>query len=91
MTLLKLILAVLPMAAATVHVRTGPQTAPAATPPRIAPRPRRDLRAAWSLDPVTGRLVCRWTGDDAAPGARCAVAALPRRPVSAPGGLRLVA
>ncbi|GJD55488.1 hypothetical protein [Methylobacterium dankookense] len=91
MSLLKLILAVLPMAAATAPIRTGRRTVPAASPPRTQPLPRRDLRAAWSLDPVTGRLVCRWNGGDAAPGARCTVAALPRRPVPAPAALRLAA
>ena len=62
MTLLNLILAVLPVAAAP-RVRTGPKaarmvTAPLAeAQPRVLTLPRRDLRAVWNLDPATGRLV----------------------------------
>ncbi|BAQ48787.1 MULTISPECIES: hypothetical protein [Methylobacterium] len=32
------------------------------------------LRASWSLDPETGRPVCRWTTDDEGGPARCPVA-----------------
>ncbi|KTS38800.1 hypothetical protein NS228_00900 [Methylobacterium indicum] len=37
------------------------------------PVPKAVLRATWSLDPETGRPVCRWSTDDEGTPARCPV------------------
>ncbi|MCF4128293.1 hypothetical protein [Methylobacterium sp. SyP6R] len=38
------------------------------------PAPKAALRATWSLDPHTGRPVCRWSTDDEGTPDRCPVA-----------------
>ncbi|APT34572.1 hypothetical protein MCBMB27_05281 [Methylobacterium phyllosphaerae] len=40
-----------------------------ATPPATPVRSP-TLRASWSLDPMSGRLECRWAADDEEPGTR---------------------
>ena len=53
--------------AVAADLRNGFVAPRSITPSTLAPARRGNLRARWSIDPVSGHLECRWTSDDDVP------------------------